>query len=817
MHHLLETDLDLKRVEYCVFDEADRLFEEGFASQLHEILQRMSANRQTLLFSATMPKMLLEFARAGLKDPSIVRLDAEHKLPPNLKNVFFIVEHSDKPAALLLLLKEYLSCDDQTIVFASTRHHVEFVHQLLTAAGIASSPVYGSLDATARKINIAKFRSRQTNVLIVTDIAARGIDIPVLDNVINYDFPAKPKLFVHRVGRVARAGRSGLAFSFAAEDERPYFVDLASFLGKELQTGSQRDESLKNSTDSESDSSKKQKTEETKEVVDHVVEAIGDYDFVYGCFPRQILDEEAQYVAQKLNFELENQLRTCTRAYEMYVRTRPDAFSSAIRMSKDLSLSEVHPLVARPEDLTSDATALADLLQAVDSFRPRQTIFEVLETKDGVMKQKRKEDERLIRLNVHSRAQQQRFDAERKAEKKAQRDRRFASKKNAVPATSLSEDVQPKSKSIPVASGSVAPKVRLSKAQKRKLQKQQQRKNKNTTANDDADDDASNNAAAAQTAKHSNSTSGTSSTEFKDGQFYISSDNPHEHEERGLSISINDDLAFSLNADEEAIASKHRVAKVWDKKRKRYVGVNPGEQTRKYSKIVRADGTYAHSLRDGTKQVGTKVGELYARWKTKNHRSGFMYSAENDSTTTEMHDDEVMGADGRRVKPWLREARASAEASKEAGATRGGDDDMFSVFGNHDSGGQNNSKGKYKNKSNKRGNVNAGGSGSNFRSGSRPNAAQVRTTEEIRSLRKQRQKQKVKQMPQHERRKLFARPGGPGGRGGRGGGRGGRVGGPGGPGGHGGRGGGLNRDRGGRRGGRGRGGGRGGRGGRGRR
>ncbi len=124
-----------------------------------------------------------------------------------------------------------IGTEEQTVIFAATRHHVEYLQILLEQANIPATFIYSNLDPAARKINVAKFTQRVTNVLVVTDIAARGIDIPMLDNVINYHFPARSKLFVHRVGRVARAGREGTAYSFVGLDEIPYFIDLQLFLG----------------------------------------------------------------------------------------------------------------------------------------------------------------------------------------------------------------------------------------------------------------------------------------------------------------------------------------------------------------------------------------------------------------------------------------------------------------------------------------------------------------------------------------------------------------------------------------------------------
>jgi ATP-dependent RNA helicase DDX54/DBP10 len=219
MHLMIEMSLDLKTIEYVVFDEADRLFEMGFAEQLHEILFKLPESRQTLLFSATMPKTLVDFARAGLSDPALIRLDVDTKISKDLQMYFFSLKKDQKDAMLIYLLKNLIVNDEQTIIFTATKHHVEYLHELLQCVGIQNTYIYGALDQQARRIHLARFRSEKEKVLIVTDVAARGLDIPLLDHVINYDFPATCKTFVHRVGRVARAGRSGKAWSLVATDE----------------------------------------------------------------------------------------------------------------------------------------------------------------------------------------------------------------------------------------------------------------------------------------------------------------------------------------------------------------------------------------------------------------------------------------------------------------------------------------------------------------------------------------------------------------------------------------------------------------------
>jgi ATP-dependent RNA helicase DDX54/DBP10 len=232
VHHILEVGLNLRTVEYIVFDEADRLFEMGLMDQIQQILAKLPETKQSLLFSATLPEQLVEFAKIGLNNPQLIRLNAEIKLPETLKMGFFTLRVEDKPAALLHFIRNIIPSEQQTIIFTSTRHHVEYLNELLTHSGFSSSVVYGSMDHTARKINVTKFRAQQTQYLIVTDVAARGIDLPLLDNVINYDFPPTSKLFVHRAGRVARMGRTGFAYSFVAHDELPYMLDLYLFLAR---------------------------------------------------------------------------------------------------------------------------------------------------------------------------------------------------------------------------------------------------------------------------------------------------------------------------------------------------------------------------------------------------------------------------------------------------------------------------------------------------------------------------------------------------------------------------------------------------------
>ncbi|XP_077990291.1 ATP-dependent RNA helicase DDX54-like [Glandiceps talaboti] len=347
LHVVMEMELKLNSIEYVVFDEADRLFEMGFSEQLQEIIQRLPDDRQTLLFSATLPKLLVEFARAGLNDPVLIRLDVDTKLSDQLKLAFFSVRADDKSSVLLHLLRNVIKPSEQSVVFLATKHHVEYIREILSQAGINCCYIYSSLDQTARKINVAKFIHKKAMVMLVTDVAARGIDIPMLDNVINYNFPAKPKLFVHRVGRVARAGRSGTAYSLVSSDEIAYLLDLHLFLGRPIKLAS---------------------TVQTQ-----------DDDGVYGRVPQTIIDDEDTTIQSLIDgsLELENLKRVCDNAYKQYVKSRPAPATESVKRMKEIEKTHIslHPWFS--EYVDDMETGRMKMVDGLKNYKPHTTILEI--------------------------------------------------------------------------------------------------------------------------------------------------------------------------------------------------------------------------------------------------------------------------------------------------------------------------------------------------------------------------------------------------------------------------------------------------------
>ncbi|XP_041971231.1 ATP-dependent RNA helicase DDX54 [Aricia agestis] len=355
LHICIEMNLKLDNIKVVVFDEADRLFELGFGEQLREIVARLPSSRQTLLFSATLPKMLVEFAKAGLSDPVLIRLDVDWKLPSTLWLGWIATRAELKTAALLILLDKVLTKQTpQAVVFAATRHHVEYLHLILQKAGISSTYAYSGLDPSARKIALGKFTNKRCSVLLVTDVAARGLDLPSLDTVINYNFPAKPKLFVHRVGRSARAGRSGRAFSLVAAEDVAHLLDLQLFLGAELKKPSQVSES-------------------------------GDQcpSGVWGSIPTAQLEIRHQDVMawEKNVSEIGEARRVCERGWQQYVRWREAASAEANKRAK----TTPPPVAPHPYLAAAVETEQANMVEQIKNYAPRGTILELGGKNDSPM------------------------------------------------------------------------------------------------------------------------------------------------------------------------------------------------------------------------------------------------------------------------------------------------------------------------------------------------------------------------------------------------------------------------------------------------
>ncbi|OMJ70405.1 hypothetical protein SteCoe_31629 [Stentor coeruleus] len=331
MHFIVELKYSLSKAEIAVLDESDRLVEMGLMDQVKIILGSMdNPSRQTLCFSATLPDSLSEFSKTGLSQPLLIKLDQEYRMPEELKMDFYMVRGEDKDPALVHLIRR-IPDNEQSIIFVSTRHHVEYIEVLCNLLKISCVGLFGAMDEEARKQSLDLFIKKKRKFLITSDVTARGIDIPSLDNVIHYDFPATPKLFIHRSGRAARAGRAGRCFVIATNPDIPYLIDTF------LQIGGRDEKSL-------------------------------------GSIPEDLLTDIKEDIkcvlAQVDCSELEKRQQSVKNAIKKYHKTRESASFESVKRAKDFSYG-LHP------DYESKDKVVEDFTKKIKDFRPVYNILEL--------------------------------------------------------------------------------------------------------------------------------------------------------------------------------------------------------------------------------------------------------------------------------------------------------------------------------------------------------------------------------------------------------------------------------------------------------
>ena len=228
LDHLRQGNLDLGAVRFLVLDEADEMLDKGFAHDVGAILERTRRERQTALFSATMPKWVEHTAKKHLRTPDKVEVDGDVQAPPAVEHHVYAIEKADKLQALQSLLDER---DGAIIVFGRTKHGVKKLARQLDKLGYLVGALQGNLSQNARERVLADFRSGATPILVATNVAARGLDVEGVDQVVNYDLPDSRELFTHRVGRTGRMGRDGEAITFVTPDEGRKWREIERGLG----------------------------------------------------------------------------------------------------------------------------------------------------------------------------------------------------------------------------------------------------------------------------------------------------------------------------------------------------------------------------------------------------------------------------------------------------------------------------------------------------------------------------------------------------------------------------------------------------------
>ena len=226
--------IDLDHLHTLVLDEADQMLDMGFINDVKKIVKLTPKNRQTLLFSATMPLAIRELAEMFLKDPEKVEVSPISSTAENVEQRIYFVEKGEKRNLLYHLIKNENLSD--VLVFSRTKHGADNVVKALRKNNIAAEAIHGDKSQNARQRVLDAFKNKEVGVLVATDIAARGIDIDQLPYVINFDLPNIPETYVHRIGRTGRAGNEGIAISFCGKDEHQYWKDIQKLIKVDVKT-----------------------------------------------------------------------------------------------------------------------------------------------------------------------------------------------------------------------------------------------------------------------------------------------------------------------------------------------------------------------------------------------------------------------------------------------------------------------------------------------------------------------------------------------------------------------------------------------------
>jgi ATP-dependent RNA helicase RhlE len=224
--------IDLNHIEHFVLDEADRMLDMGFINDIKKIWAKLPLQKQTLLFSATMPDEIVKLVHTMLKNPAKVQLNPVSAAVDTVRQSVYFVEKNQKRDLLLHLLQD--EAIKTALVFTRTKHGANKVTKDLTKSGILTEAIHGNKSQSARQKALSNFKTGLTRVLVATDIAARGLDVDDLSHVINYELPNIAETYVHRIGRTGRAGATGIALSFCDQEEKAYLRDIQKLVSSEM-------------------------------------------------------------------------------------------------------------------------------------------------------------------------------------------------------------------------------------------------------------------------------------------------------------------------------------------------------------------------------------------------------------------------------------------------------------------------------------------------------------------------------------------------------------------------------------------------------
>jgi ATP-dependent RNA helicase RhlE len=233
LDHAQQRTVDLSRIEVLVLDEADRMLDMGFIHDIRRIIKLLPTRRQTLLFSATFSKEIRDLAGKFQNDPRRIQVTPENMPVESISQRAVLVDRRRKPEMLAHLVAE--GDWHQVLVFTRTKHVANKLTKYLNEHGVTAAPIHGNKSQAARTKALADFKANRVQVLVATDIAARGIDIVELPHVVNFELPNVAEDYVHRIGRTGRAGRDGEAVSLVCVDERKLMWGIEKLLGREIE------------------------------------------------------------------------------------------------------------------------------------------------------------------------------------------------------------------------------------------------------------------------------------------------------------------------------------------------------------------------------------------------------------------------------------------------------------------------------------------------------------------------------------------------------------------------------------------------------
>jgi ATP-dependent RNA helicase RhlE len=228
LDHIEQENIDLSNVEILVLDEADRMLDMGFIQAINEILESLPNQRQTLLFSATQSKAVKKFIAQVLDNPQVIQIKGQKKAADQVKQLVYFAPQNRKRDLLIHLIKE--ENWNQVLVFTRKKHTANILCRQLTEGNIAANVLHANKSQNARTRSLEEFKNGKIQVLVATDLAARGLDINDLPHVVNFELPDSPKAYVHRIGRTGRAGEKGIAVSLVSGEEKALLTKIEDFL-----------------------------------------------------------------------------------------------------------------------------------------------------------------------------------------------------------------------------------------------------------------------------------------------------------------------------------------------------------------------------------------------------------------------------------------------------------------------------------------------------------------------------------------------------------------------------------------------------------